>query len=58
MKRNLEVSVGERESDKQTDRLICKDIDLKWEALTGQGGSESKELRRKGGHWDGVLSYR
>lgn len=57
MKRNLKVSVGERESDKQTDRLICKDIDLKWETLSGQGEAENKELRRKGSHWDEVLSY-
>lgn len=58
MKSNLKVSVGERESDKQTDRLICKDTGLKLETLAGQGGAENKELRGKGGYWDGVLSYR
>lgn len=43
------MSVGETESDKQTDRCICKDTDLKLETLAGQGGAENKELGARTG---------
>lgn len=52
-KSNLKVSVGERESDKQTDRHICKDTDLKLE--TRRAGRGRKWEAEGGG--EGVLGW-
>lgn len=43
------MSAGERERDRRIDRLVCKDIDLKLETLTGQGGNRNIRLRGRGG---------
>lgn len=43
------MSAGERKSDIQTVRLICKDIDLKLETLTGQGGNRNIQIRGRAG---------
>lgn len=44
------MSAGERERDRRIDRLVCKDIDLKLETLTGQGGNRNIRLRGRGGY--------